>query len=60
MQIRLMGTPKENAEMVEILKGTLGDKIKIISSPYSNRNNNSERIYVEVDIQNTNYRKNPQ
>lgn len=59
MQIRLMGTPKENTEMIEILKTSLGDKIKIISSPYSNRNNNSERVYIEVDLQNANYRKNP-
>ena len=59
MQIRLMGTPKENAEMIEILKTSLDDKIKIISSPYNNRNNDSERIYLEVDLKNTNYRKNP-
>lgn len=57
MQIRLMGTPKENEEMVEILKGTLGDKIKIISSPYRNRNNDSERIYIEVDLEDKDYRK---
>ena len=57
MQIRLNGTKKENEEMIEILKSTLGDKIKIVSLPYRNRNNDSERIYIEVDLENKDYRK---
>lgn len=57
MQIRLMGTPSENNEIIEILKGTLGDKIKIVSSPYRNRGNEQERIYIEIDLKNTDYRK---
>lgn len=59
MQIRIWGTEKENAEMIEILKNTLQDKIKIISPPYSSRNNDTQRIYVEIDLENRNYRKNP-
>ena len=51
MQIRLMGTKKDNEEIIEILKSALDDKIKIISSPYRNRGNEQERIYIEVDLQ---------
>ena len=57
MQIRLWGTEKENAEMIEILKKSLCDKIKIISSPYRSEGNDTERIYIEIDLKNINYRK---
>lgn len=57
MQVRIWGTEKENAEMLEILKSSLSDKIKIISSPYLSEGNDTQRIYVEIDLENTNYRK---
>ena len=59
MQIRLWGTPEENKEMIRLLQQKLEDKIKIISSPYLSKNNNMQRIYVEIDLENRNYRKNP-
>lgn len=57
MQLRLMGTTSENKEMIEILKTSLDDKIKIISSPYRNRGNEQERIYIEIDLKNIDYKK---
>ena len=43
--------------MIELLWSNLGDKIQIISSPYPAKNNNTQRIYVEVDLENKNYKK---
>ena len=57
MQIRLFGTEEENVKMIEILQSALENKIKIISPPYSSRNNNTQRIYIEIDLENRNYRK---
>ena len=59
MQVRLWGTPDENQEMMEFLRHNLGDKIKIISAPYSSASGLMQRIYIEIDLQNQNYRKYP-
>lgn len=57
MQIRLWGTPEENQEMIELLRNDLEDKIKIISSPYRSANGVTQRVYVEIDLENKNYSK---
>ena len=59
MQVRIWGIPQENQEMIDILQKELQDKIKIISSPYVSKNNNTQRIYIEIDLENRNYRKHP-
>lgn len=59
MQIRVWGTPQENTEIINLLKRELKDKIKMISSPYLSKNNKTQRIYIEIDLQNQNYRKHP-
>ena len=59
MQVRIWGTPQENEAMINILRKGLNDKIKIISSPYVSKNNNTQRIYIEIDLENRNYRKHP-
>ena len=59
MQIRLWGTTQENNEIINLLQQKLEDKIKIISSPYVSKNNNTQRIYIEIDLENRNYRKHP-
>lgn len=43
--------------MIELLWSNLGDKIQIISSPYPAKNNNTQRIYVEVDLENKIFRR---
>ena len=58
MQIRLWGTSEENKYILELLKRELKEKIKIISPPYASKTNNTQRIYVETDLENRNYRKN--
>ena len=50
MQIRLWGTESENKEMIDILQNALGDRIRIISSPYKSKGNETSRIYIEVDL----------
>ena len=50
MQIRLWGTENENKETIDILQNALGDRIKIISSPYPSKGNPTQRIYIEADI----------
>ena len=57
MQIRIWGTPQENQDMIYILQKELQDKIKIISSPYMSKNNSTQRVYMEIDLENKNYRK---
>ena len=59
MQVRLWGTPDENQEMMEFLRHNLDDKIKIISAPYSSASGLTQRIYIEIDLQNQDYRKYP-
>ena len=59
MQLRLWGTLEENQEMIEVLKSNLGEKVKIISAPYSSASGLTQRIYIEIDLQNQNYRKYP-
>jgi hypothetical protein len=59
MQIRLWGIPEENKYILELLQRELKDKIKIISSVYQSKNNNTQRIYIEIDLENKNYRKYP-
>ena len=59
MQLRLWGTLEENQEMIEVLKSNLGEKVKIISAPYSSASDLTQRIYIEIDLQNQNYRKYP-
>lgn len=59
MQIRLWGTPEENTEIISLLQEKLEDKIKIISSAYQSKNNNTQRVYIEIDLENRNYRKHP-
>ena len=58
MQIRLWGTTQENKEMIDLLKRELKEKIKIVSAPYVSKNN-TQRIYIEIDLENRNYRKHP-
>ena len=58
MQIRLWGTTQENKEMIDLLKRELKEKIKIVSAPYVSKNN-TQRIYIELDLENKNYRKHP-
>ena len=58
MQIRLWGTTQENKEMIDLLKRELKEKIEIVSAPYVSKNN-SQRIYIEIDLENRNYRKHP-
>ena len=57
MQLRLWGFPEEIQEIIDLLQRELKDKIKIISSPYVSKNNNTQRIYIEIDLENRNYRK---
>ena len=57
MQIRLWGTPEENQEMIDRLQNNLENKIKIISTPYRSANSVTQRVYVEIDLENKNYRK---
>ena len=59
MQVRLWGTPDENMEMIEVLKSNLGEKVKIISAPYLSASDRTQRIYIEIDLQNQNYRRYP-
>lgn len=59
MQIRLWGIPEENKYILELLQRELKDKIKIISSAYQSKNNNTQRIYIEIDLENRNYRNHP-
>ena len=57
MQIRILGTLEENQKMIELLKTNLGEKVKIISSAYPSANGITQRIYVEIDFDDKNYRK---
>lgn len=50
MQIRLWGTLQENTDMINLLQRELQNKIKIISSPYMSKNNETHRIYMEIDL----------
>lgn len=59
MQLRLWGFPEENTYILKLLQRELEDKIKIISSAYQSKNNNTQRIYIEIDLENRNYRKHP-
>ena len=59
MQVRVWGTPEENQEIIDLLQREIKDKIKIISSVYQSKNNNTQRIYIEIDLVNKNYRKYP-
>ena len=59
MQVRLWGFPEENNEIINLLQQKLEDKIKIISSPYPSKNNSTQRVYLEIDLENRNYRKHP-
>ena len=59
MQVRLWGTPDENMAMIEVLKSNLGEKLKIISSLYLSASDRTQRIYIEIDLQNQNYRRYP-
>ena len=59
MQIRLWGTTQENQAMIDLIKKELKEKVKIISSPYPSKNNSTQRVYLEIDLDNKNYRKHP-
>ena len=59
MQIRLWGTTQENQAMIDLIKKELKEKVKIISSPYPSKNNPTQRVYLEIDLENRNYRKHP-
>ena len=59
MQVRIWGTPQENQAMIDLIKKELKEKVKIISSAYQSKNNNTQRIYIEIDLENRNYRKHP-
>jgi hypothetical protein len=59
MQIRIWGTSEENIEMIELLKSSLGEKVKIVSQPYPSVNGVTQRIYLEIDLENKNYKKCP-
>ena len=59
MQVRLWGFPEENNEIINLLQQKLEDKIKIISSPYPSKNNSTQRVYLEIDLDDKNYRKHP-
>lgn len=59
MQIRIWGTTQENTKIINLLKRELKGRIKMISSPYLSKNNKTQRIYIEIDLQNQNYRKHP-
>ena len=59
MQVRLWGTPDENMEMIEVLKSNLGEKVKILSAPYLSASDRTQRIYIEIDLQNQKYRRYP-
>ena len=56
MQVRIWGTSEENIEMIELLKSSLGEKVKIVSQPYPSVNGVTQRIYMEIDLENKNYR----
>lgn len=45
MQIRIWGTSEENIEMIELLKSSLGEKVKIVSQPYPSVNGVTQRIF---------------
>ena len=45
--------------MIEVLKSNLGEKVKIISAPYLSASDRTQRIYIEIDLQNQNYRRYP-
>ena len=59
MQVRVWGTSEENTEIISLLQEKIEDKIKIISSAYQSKNNNTQRVYIEIDLENKNYRKHP-
>lgn len=59
MQIRIWGTTQENEAMIDLIKKELKEKVKIISSPYPSKNNPTQRVYLEIDLDNKNYRKLP-
>ena len=59
MQVRIWGTPQENQAMIDLIKKELKEKVKIISSPYPSKNNPTQRVYLEIDLDNKNYRKLP-
>ena len=46
MKIRLQGTKEEIDEMLEILRASIGDKIRDISSLYADRNGKTYRVYI--------------
>ena len=48
MRIRLWGTKSQINEMLEILKGQLGNRIQSVSNPCKDRTGNNYRIYVDV------------
>ena len=58
MQLRLWGFPEENTYILKLLQRELKEKIKIVSAPYVSKNN-TQRIYIEIDLENRNYRKHP-
>jgi hypothetical protein len=45
MQIRIWGTSEENIEMIELLKSSLGEKVKIVSQPYPSVNGVTQCIF---------------
>lgn len=59
MQVRIWGTLQENQAMIDLIKKELKEKVKIISSPYPSKNNPTQRVYLEIDLENRNYRKHP-
>ena len=48
MKIRLWGTQAQINEILEILKGQLGNRIQSVSNPYKDRTGDNYRIYVDV------------
>ena len=50
MQLRLWGNAEELRETMDMLIDGFGDKIKIISRPYPSSSNDTQRIYIEVEL----------
>ena len=54
-----LGSPARKSSDDRFNKKELKEKVKIISSPYPSKNNPTQRVYLEIDLDNKNYRKLP-
>ena len=59
MQLRLWENAEELRETMDMLIDGFGDKIKIISRPYPSSSNDTQRIYIEVELKKDYQRKYP-